>query len=207
MMTVAVEGYAQSQPQTQLTLHSESAKGEVILIDLFRPFYPPVARFANITGDVELKLSVGKDGRIKSAIAESGHPLLQQVALDSVRRSRFVCRGCEQELTSYALVYSFQLRARPGWPCPEEGGLHISQTDRHHVVVEAEPALVNPYFSSVAARKPKCLYLWRCGRQWGGEDYYFYRARSLKCLDLWNCGHELREPFATCKRLHRAIIY
>jgi hypothetical protein len=24
---------------------------------------------------------------------------------------------------------------------------------------------------------------------------------------LWNCGHRLREPFATCNKLHRRLSY
>jgi len=46
---------------------------------------------------------------------------------------------------------------------------------------------------------------WPCGSHWGGEDYYYSAARSAKCLNLWNCGRQLREPFATCRQLHRDI--
>ena len=71
----------------------------------------------------------------------------------------------------------------------------------------AEPALVDPYFAYTTARSAQCLYLWACGRRWGGEDYYYYRVRSAKCLDLWSCGHRIREPFATCNKLHRRLSY
>jgi hypothetical protein len=53
----------------------------------------------------------------------------------------------------------------------------------------------------------KSAYLWQRGNRWAGAHYYYYRVRSAKCLDLWSCGHQLREPFATCKRLHRKILY
>jgi len=165
-----------------------------------------VARLANVTGDVELKLSVRRDGSIASASVVSGPQLLQQAALNSVQPSRFECRGCEKELAPHSLIYSFQLIAGADYPCPEKGGLRISHTD-DRVTVVAEPALVHPEFSYVRRRSAKCLYLWSCGTRWGGEDYYFDRVRSPKCLDLWNCGLRLREPFSTCKRLHRKPAY
>ncbi len=185
---------------------SEMSKGDVIVVDLFKPTYPPVARLANISGDVELKLGIRKDGSIESAVAVSGHPMLAQAALSSAQQSRFKCRGCEGEVTLHSLTYSFELVAGPGWPCPETTGLRVSQS-QNRVTVVAEPALVHPYFSSIRVRSAKCLYLWACGSRWGGVDYYYYRVRSAKCLNLWSCGHRLREPFATCKRLHRRLSY
>jgi hypothetical protein len=76
----------------------------------------------------------------------------------------------------------------------------------NRVTLVAQPQMVDIYFSTTRIRSVGCFYLWKCGFQWGGEDYYFYRARSIKCLGLWACGHRLCEPFATCKRLHRTIL-
>jgi hypothetical protein len=165
-----------------------------------------VARLANISGDVELKLGLRKDGTIESLVVVSGHPMLVEAALSSARRSRFECRGCEDEVTSYVLTYSFRFLATNGWPCPENAAPIVTHSE-NRITVTTEPALIHPDFAYVKTRSAKCLYLWACGRQWGGEDYYYFPVRSAKCLDLWNCGHRLREPFATCKKLHRGLSY
>jgi len=180
--------------------------GELVIISLANPTYPPLARQARISGDVELKLGIRKSGEIDSLVLVSGHPMLAQAALNSAQHSRFECAGCKNEVTFRSLIYSFQFEASPGWPCPEERGPHVVRSE-NHITVTAEPALVYPYFANIQARSPKCFYLWRCGYHWGGEDYYYYRVRSPKCLGLWHCGHRLREPFATCKKLHRELSY
>ena len=187
----------QSEPQTI------ASQGDAVLVSLFQPTYPPLASLANISGDVEVKLGIQRDGSIESAVAVSGHPMLVEAALNSARQSRFDCRECVAPVISYLLTYSFRLVAGPEFPCPTTR-VHITQS-QNHITVTGEPRMVHPYFSNVQARSAKCLYLWRCGSEWGGEDYYFYRVRSAKCLDVWNCGHQLREPFATCTRLHREI--
>src|SRR5438270_13414266 len=71
---------------------ANTPQGEVVLNKLSEPRYPPVARQARITGDVELMFEVKEDGSVQSTIVVSGHPLLKQAALDSVRRSKFECR-------------------------------------------------------------------------------------------------------------------
>jgi TonB family protein len=201
---LATNGTTHAAQQTSPT--NSRSQGEIVMINPFNPAYPPLARQANITGDVELKLEIRKDGTIQSAAVVSGHPMLTPAALNSAQRSHFECRGCEDSVTLGSVTYSFQIAASPGWPCPETNGARVTQSG-NHIIVTAEPALVHIYFSSTAARSAKCLYLWACGRRWGGEDYYFYPVRSAKCLGLWNCGHQLREPFATCKELNRRLSY
>ena len=190
----------------QTDSRSEMSNGDVVVISLFNPTYPPLARQARISGDVELKVEIRKDGSVESAVVVSGHPMLTKAALNSANRSQFQCRGCEDEVTPYSLIYSFDLIAGPGGPCPETSGIHVTQS-QNRITVSAKPALVYPYFSDFRTRSAKCFYLWACGRRWGGEDYYYYRVRSAKCLDLWGCGHRLREPFATCRKLHRNLSY
>ena len=197
---VALSAFAQTNS------HSEASKADVVLVNLFSPAYPPLARQACIAGEVEINLGIRKDGSVQSAVVASGHPMLTLAALSSAQQSRFECRGCEDDVTPYSLIYSFQFEASHGWPCPEKTAPRVTQS-QNRITIAAEPALVHPYFSNMLVRSAKCLYLWRCGSVWGGEDYYFYRVRSAKCLDLWNCGHQLREPFATCNKLRRKISY
>jgi hypothetical protein len=201
---LAINGTPLAAQQTSPT--NPRSKGEIVIIHPFNLTYPPLARQANITGDVELKLEIRKDGSLQSAAVVSGHRMLAPAALNSAQRSNFECRGCEEPVTLGSVTYSFQIAASPGWPCPETNGARVTQSG-NHMIVTAEPTLVRPYFSYTAARSAKCFYLWACGRRWGGEDYYFYPVRSAKCLGLWNCGHQLREPFATCKELNRKLSY
>jgi hypothetical protein len=196
---------APAVPQQKLiTEHAETVQSAaVVIVKLFEPKYPPLAWTANITGDVQLKLGIRKDGNVASAVALSGHPLLRDAALNSARESRFNCSGCTDEVTFYSMVYSYRVVAGPDFPCPESP-LHVVQSE-NHVTLTGEPRVVDPYFSNLRAGSPKCLYLWNCGVQWGGWDYYYEPVRSAKCLDLWSCGHRLREPWARCKALHRDI--
>lgn len=172
----------------------------VVLIGLSQPTYPPLARQARITGEVELQLQIRKDGSVESVRVVKGHPLLAPATVESARRSHFECRECNAEVSPYSLTYSFQLTQHLIPPCADNPPLLVLRLDRY-VIVDAAAELVQPNFSYVTARSAKCLYLWRCSRQWGGEDYYFQRGPAAKCLYLWNCGHKLREPWDACKRL------
>jgi len=161
--------------------------------------YPPLARQANITGEVELRLELRGDGSVESAVVVSGPPLLQQAALDSAMQSRFECRACRSKAGPHLFTYSFNMveRADPCQSAVREARV-MQSPNRTTISAEALEMIVD--FASVRVRSAKCLYLWRCGLEWGGEDYYYYRVRSAKCLGLWECGRRLREPFATCKQ-------
>ena len=192
----------------QTDTHPAIPKGEVVMVSLVNPIFPPLARQARITGEVKVELRIRPDGSVVSAVAVSGHPILTQAALNSAQESAFECRGCDDKVTSFSLIYSFQFSTDtdPDWPCPQHSEPVITHS-QNRVTIAVEPALIHPQFAYVRARSIKCAYLWQCGLSWGGEDYYFYPVRSARCLGLWNCGHRLREPFATCQRLHRKLLY
>ena len=59
------------------------------IINRVQPVYPPLARQTRISGTVRLHAIIGKDGTIQSLEVVSGHPLLQQAALDAVRQWRY----------------------------------------------------------------------------------------------------------------------
>jgi len=54
-----------------------------------QPVYPPLARQTRISGTVRLHAIISKDGSIQQLEVISGHPLLQQNALDAVRQWRY----------------------------------------------------------------------------------------------------------------------
>jgi TonB family protein len=53
------------------------------------PEYPAIAKQARAEGRVVVRVLVDEHGGISSASAESGHPLLQQAAVNAVREWRF----------------------------------------------------------------------------------------------------------------------
>lgn len=59
------------------------------IINRIQPVYPPLARQTRISGTVRLHAIISKDGTIKELEVVSGHPLLQQSALDAVRQWRY----------------------------------------------------------------------------------------------------------------------
>src|SRR6202521_496506 len=59
------------------------------IINRIQPVYPPLARQTRISGTVRLHAIIGKDGTIQQLEVLSGHPLLQQAALDAVRQWRY----------------------------------------------------------------------------------------------------------------------
>ncbi len=59
------------------------------IINRVQPVYPPLARQTRISGTVRLHAIIGKEGTIQQLEVMSGHPLLQQSALDAVRQWRY----------------------------------------------------------------------------------------------------------------------
>jgi protein TonB len=54
-----------------------------------QPAYPPIAKAARASGTVTVQILVDESGRVVSANAVSGHPLLQQAAVSAARNARF----------------------------------------------------------------------------------------------------------------------
>ncbi len=84
-----------------------TAKGSVVLAELSKPVYPPLAHQAkHLRG---CHRGCGGSSRRQTKIAfESGHLTFKPAALDSARKSRFECRKCDSTVT-YRLTYSFRL--------------------------------------------------------------------------------------------------
>jgi TonB family protein len=143
----------------------------VVLTKLVPPIYPPSARVTRITGDVDLMLSVRQDGVVESVVVASGHPLLKQAALDSVRQSHFECRKCSAPVTAFRLVYTFQIEGKCDDP-PQENRANqtkneqvypqVSEAEHRVTVVALELCIVDPS-PTRKIRTLKCLYIWKCG--------------------------------------------
>jgi len=53
------------------------------------PIYPPLARQARIQGVVVMEAVISKEGSIESLRVVTGHPLLNQAALDAVKQWKY----------------------------------------------------------------------------------------------------------------------
>jgi TonB family protein len=50
------------------------------------PVYPEMARRMRVSGAVVLRVTIGADGKVKAATPVSGHPLLTQAAVSTVKQ-------------------------------------------------------------------------------------------------------------------------
>jgi Gram-negative bacterial TonB protein C-terminal len=152
----------------------EKTQTDAVIVRLSPPVYPAIARTAHISGDVVLKIGVHKDGTVASSELVSGPALLRRAANDSATGSAFDCPNCEEEVTFYSVVYSFQLidrgccSANQSDPKPQDGQATppagaVSQSGNRITVTADVVCLCDPRVDVAKVRSAKCLYLWKCG--------------------------------------------
>ena len=80
-------------------------------ISMPQPAYPPIAKAARASGTVTVQVTVDETGKVVSASAVSGHPLLQQAAVAAARQARFTPTLLSGEPVSVKgiLTYNFVL--------------------------------------------------------------------------------------------------
>jgi TonB family protein len=153
---------------------SEDDKSRVVITELFPPVYSPLARQMHIAGNVHLGAKVRKDGSLDSVEVITGHPLLQQAAIDSAKKTKFDCVNCTDAGASLELTYTFALEGeedccRPS-DVPASGPTprtlpHVERLGNHITVVDQPVCICDPALTIRKARSIKCLYLWHCGRR------------------------------------------
>ena len=89
-------------------------------ISLPKPPFPPAARAVRASGEVIVTVNINPDGKVLSAIANNGHPLLRRTAEAIAKKALFEPAEMETERTA-ELIYVFLL--------PEDQKDHI----RHYV--------------------------------------------------------------------------
>jgi len=152
------------QSLAQNAVSGDTKPEGVVLTELSRPSYPPLAQQTGLSGDVDLMLSIRQDGSLESAVVISGHPLLAQTALDSAQHTRFECRKCSETVTS-RLVYTFQL-VEPNSCRTQRKMARVTQSLDHVTVIDQRACIYDgppDAGDSRKVRSAKCLYLWRCG--------------------------------------------
>ena len=75
------------QPEGPVRLTSSVISSKVI--EKPAPPYPTIARAANVQGAVAIQILIDEQGRVVSAKATSGHPLLQNAAVQAAYKARF----------------------------------------------------------------------------------------------------------------------
>jgi protein TonB len=93
-----------------ITLTSTVISSKVI--DKPAPPYPPVAKAAGISGPVAVQILVDEQGRVVSAKATSGNPLLQVAAVQAAYRAHFTptLLGGQPVKVTGSITYNFVLR-------------------------------------------------------------------------------------------------
>ena len=84
---------------------SQLSEGQ--LVNRVEPIYPHIAAISGIQGQVKLHAIIGRDGRIQSLSAISGHPLLLRAALEAVEQWRYrpyVLNGEAVEVETFITV-------------------------------------------------------------------------------------------------------
>lgn len=84
---------------------SQLSEGQ--LVNRVEPIYPPICKISGIQGQVKLHAIIGRDGKIQSLSAVSGHPLLVRAALDAVEQWRYrpyVLNGEAVEVETFITV-------------------------------------------------------------------------------------------------------
>jgi hypothetical protein len=78
---------------------------EIYVVHLESPLYDPLARQTRAQGDVSVQVRIDESGRVTSAHATTGHPLLVRVAESNIKTWAFN-RGEERIIE---IVYQFHL--------------------------------------------------------------------------------------------------
>lgn len=86
------EARARGEVVLQACLVKEACESDRVLVDaveLPQPDYPPIARAAHASGEVQVQVLLDIDGKVIAAAAISGHPLLQGASVNAARQARF----------------------------------------------------------------------------------------------------------------------
>lgn len=78
-------------------------------VRLVQPPYPPIARSAHASGQVNVQITIDENGNVISAHAVSGHPLLQAAAVSAARASKFTPTKLSGQAVkvSGVIIYNF----------------------------------------------------------------------------------------------------
>ena len=102
-----------TEKSTNTNEKSRTISGGVLngkAISLPEPVYPPAARAVHASGTVVVQVTVDEEGKVISAAAISGHPLLKASAVSAAREARFTPTKLSGKLVKVigTLTYNFE---------------------------------------------------------------------------------------------------
>jgi protein TonB len=87
LSAATVENGPATTDQQRVRISSDVVEGMAIYKPA--PQYPQMARIAHISGDVVLKVTIDRTGRVTNVVAVQGHPILIQSAIDAVKQWKY----------------------------------------------------------------------------------------------------------------------
>lgn len=159
----------------QATATQSAGQGaEVVVAKQPTSSYPPIARMARITGTVKIDLLVKPDGSIDSATVVSGHPMLNDAALQSARQIQFECKECGDTSMHYRISYKYELgdaifcETIDASTYRKSSYKKVSESEGTITVFDRPTGECDPVVTTqvIKVRSAKCLYLWRCGMRY-----------------------------------------
>lgn len=164
-VAVASVGIAQNLP-----------KPTVAVSRLSPPIYPKLALQARIATTAVLDVTVRPVGSVGSVALFSGHPMLNDAAVESAKKTVFDCKDCREPSTSYRMTYLFELGDALYCKGIDANGYGVYDVSPDTEVSQSQGVITvrgRPYatcdpaerISFAMFRSAKCLYLWRCGKR------------------------------------------
>jgi len=83
-LAITAAAHAQSAPPPPQTIDPEPAATHLLTHP--DPIYPPIARAAHVTGDVQLRLQIDPTGHVTAIKTLSGPPMLIGAATDAAKQ-------------------------------------------------------------------------------------------------------------------------
>lgn len=124
------------------------------------PVYPPVAKAAGAQGPVNVQIVVNEAGEVISAKAVSGHPLLQQAAVDAAQQWRFTPTKLAGEpvkvsgTVTFAFALSSDESAPPPPPPPQEARESLGKQTIEGVEAEGTRTTVTIPAGAIGNERP-----------------------------------------------------
>jgi protein TonB len=85
--TVLAGGASAQDQEKRLRVASDLQQAK--LVSNTMPVYPVLAKRGRVEGTVRLTATIGKDGSVEKLETVSGHPILEQAAVEAVKKWRY----------------------------------------------------------------------------------------------------------------------
>ena len=131
------------------------------------PAYPPLARQTRVSGDVRLRIATDGEA-VRDVRVESGHPLLQQAAINNVRTWKFE----RHQPGTFEVTFRFKLLLEPQTEFLESPGIVTLEAVPPEVTVDCGSVSLGTWhaeFTSPEKKFTRTLTLDNCGNVVYGE--------------------------------------